>query len=37
MKRLITICSAIMLLCTGYARTSDWTILDYPGAKITEA
>ena len=37
MKRLITICSAIMLLCTGYARASDWTILDYPGAKFTEA
>jgi hypothetical protein len=36
-KILITICSAIMLLCTGYARAGVWITLDYPGATITEA
>jgi hypothetical protein len=37
MKNLITICAAIVLFGTGYARAGTWTPLDYPGAYQTVA
>jgi len=37
MKKLITICAAIVLFGTGYARAGTWTTLDYPGAYQTVA
>jgi hypothetical protein len=37
MKKLISICAAIMFFGAGYARASTWTTLDYPGARWTEA
>jgi hypothetical protein len=34
--KLITICAAIVLFNTGYARAGTWTTLDYPGAIFTQ-
>ena len=37
MKRLITICLAVVFFSTGYATAGTWTTLDMPGASQTYA
>jgi hypothetical protein len=36
MKKLMTICGAIVLFCSGYAMAGTWTTIDMPGEEDTQ-